>query len=125
MRSSIHCVRMARWTRVVSTLREKLGGNLVDRTSFVRARSSAMEPVPLMVGMVVYLMYAVCAARRLWTVSDLALQYQHMMMCAVFEVSVPHRTAAPWRLHVTYVCSPSVLFVFPFDLPGHRGRTSS
>ena len=54
MRSSIHCVRMARWTRVESTLREKLAGNLVDRTSFVRARSSAMEPVPLMVGMVAY-----------------------------------------------------------------------
>lgn len=71
MRSSIHCVRMARWTRVVSTLREKLGGNLVDRTSFVRARSSAMEPVPLMVGMAVYLLYFVRSARRLWTVSDL------------------------------------------------------
>lgn len=79
MRSSIHCVRMARWTRVVSTFREKLGGNLVDRTSFVRARSSAMEPVPLMVGMTVYLLYVVSSARRLWTVSDLLLGFQHMM----------------------------------------------
>jgi hypothetical protein len=51
MRSSIHCERMARWTRVVSTRRVKLEGNLVERTSFVLARSSAMEPVPLMVGM--------------------------------------------------------------------------
>ena len=50
MRSSIHCVRMSRWARVVSTRREKLAGNLVERTNFVRARSSAMEPVPLMVG---------------------------------------------------------------------------
>lgn len=63
MRSSIHCVRMARWTRVESTLREKLAGNLVDRTSFVRARSSAMEPVPLMVGMVAYYVASIWSDR--------------------------------------------------------------
>ena len=56
MRSSIHCVRMSRWARVVSTRREKLAGNLVERTNFVRARSSAMEPVPLMVGIAAVLL---------------------------------------------------------------------
>ena len=76
MRSSIHCVRMSRWARVVSTRREKLAGNLVERTNFVRARSSAMEPVPLMVGIA-----AVLLGVGRWGMCAYLLFFNTYMMC--------------------------------------------